>query len=207
MSSTPPASADTPATNDTTTTTEQTTTQQRNNNRNSNSNNQRNNDNRGANRTNNNNNRNNQSAMDVSNKNFEGAEPEIGCVIGLKYERIDKKVTFEIFREKMCNYIERKIEFGTEISGLVKDYENVLESFKKTNLPSALSDEEAKDDIEVAILKEEISLYVKKKAKMKAHIQSIYAKIWGQRSEALQNMVKYLKDYENNEKIRMSNGY
>jgi hypothetical protein len=35
---------------------------------------------------------------------------------------------------------------------------------------------------------------------MKALVQSIYAKVWGQCSEALQNMVKYLAKYEENEK-------
>ena len=42
-------------------------------------------------------------------KNFEGAEPEIGCTIGLKHYRVDKKSTFEIFRDNICNCIERKI--------------------------------------------------------------------------------------------------
>ena len=142
----------------------------------------------------------NQSAMDTSNKNFEGAEPEIGCVLGLRYERIDKKVTFEIFREKMSNFIERKMEYGNEISGIVKTYEDVLKTFKKDGLPEKLTGDDADDTMLIAIQKEEISLYVKKKAKMASHIKSIYAKIWGQCSEALQNMIKYLKDYEPNEK-------
>ena len=107
----------------------------------------------------------------------------------------------------MCSHIERKIEFGTEILGLVKDYENFLETFKKTNFPSALSVDEAKNEIEVSILKEEISLHIKKKVKMKAHIQSIYAKLWGQCNEALQNTIKCLKHYETNEKIKMFNGH
>jgi hypothetical protein len=37
---------------------------------------------------------------------------------------------------------------------------------------------------------------------MKALVQSIYAKIWGQCSEALQNMIKYLGKYEENEKSK-----
>ena len=69
--------------------------------------------------------------MDVSKNNFEGAEPKIGCVIGMKYERIDKKVRSEIFRGNLCNYIESKIEYGTEISGLVKNYEDVMDTFQK----------------------------------------------------------------------------
>jgi hypothetical protein len=55
------------------------------------------------------------------------------------------------------------MEFGTKISGLVKDYEDVLQTFKLSNQPTPLTDEDADDEIEQAILKEEISLYVKKK--------------------------------------------
>lgn len=145
--------------------------------------------------------------MGASNKIFGSAEPEIGHVISLKHERIDKKVTFEIFREKMCSQIERKMEFGTEILGLVKDYENVLETLKQINFPSTLSVDEAKNEIEVSILKEEISLHAKKKVKMKAHIQSIYAKLWGQCNEELQNTIKCLKHYETSEKIKMFNDH
>jgi transcription antitermination factor NusG len=153
MNSVESASADATTPQDTPTSTGTSTnqckTQQRSNNRNQHHNNQRNNDN-----SNGNCNRNHQSAMDVSNKNFEGAEPEIGCVLGLKYEKIDKKVTFDVFKEKMCNYIEHKMEFGTEISGLVKDYEDVLHTFKLSNQPTPLIDEDADDEIEKAILKE-----------------------------------------------------
>ena len=37
---------------------------------------------------------------------------------------------------------------------------------------------------------------------MKANIQSIYAKIWDQCIEALQNMIQYLKYVDNNEKAK-----
>ena len=30
--------------------------------------------------------------VDTSNKEFEGAEPDIGCVLGLIFEKVDKKV-------------------------------------------------------------------------------------------------------------------
>ena len=35
--------------------------------------------------------------FDVSNKDFEGDTPEIGCVLGLRSEKITKKVQFDTF--------------------------------------------------------------------------------------------------------------
>ena len=49
-------------------------------------------------------------------KNFEGAQPSVGGILALKTERLDKKVTFEIFKEKVKTYI--------------------LSEFKNENVPS-----------------------------------------------------------------------
>ena len=38
-------------------------------------------------------------------KNFEGAQPSVGGILALKTERLEKKITFEIFKEKMKTYI------------------------------------------------------------------------------------------------------
>ena len=43
----------------------------------------------------------------ATNKDFQGAEPSIGAVLGMKIEKIDKKVTFDVFKDKLVNYIER----------------------------------------------------------------------------------------------------
>ena len=38
-------------------------------------------------------------------KDWEGAKPDFGAVLGLKTERLQKKVTFEIFREKAKTFV------------------------------------------------------------------------------------------------------
>ena len=52
---------------------------------------------------------------DISNKSFEGAEPSVGAVLGLQSERIDKKVNYEQFKDKLVNYIGRKFDNGDDI--------------------------------------------------------------------------------------------
>ena len=38
--------------------------------------------------------------IDTSNKSFKGAEPNIGCVLGLRFEKVDKKIAYNIFCNK-----------------------------------------------------------------------------------------------------------
>lgn len=90
----------------------------------------------GSNNNNNNNrnrvgNRNNYN-RDNSNKSFEGAEPSVGAVLGLTSERIDKKVSFEQFKEKLENYIGRKFDNGDDIVCIVKDYSDPMVAFEKS---------------------------------------------------------------------------
>ena len=59
--------------------------------------------NNGSSNNNNNtiNNNNNRNSPHTDSKNFEGNIPEIGVVLGLKYEKLNKKATsFEVFLEK-----------------------------------------------------------------------------------------------------------
>ena len=39
--------------------------------------------------------------LDTSNKAFEGSEPNIGCVLGLRFRKLDKTVAYDVFRKKI----------------------------------------------------------------------------------------------------------
>ena len=70
-------------------------------------------------------NRNGQSSIinptvDTSNKAFEGAEPDIRCVLGLRFETLDKKVEYYVFRNKFTNYIGRTVKYVNELLCAVK---------------------------------------------------------------------------------------
>jgi hypothetical protein len=138
--------------------------------------------------------------MSSANKNFEGAEPGVGAVLGLRYEKIDKKVTYEVFREKMSNYIERTMKYGDDVVCLIKDYEDPIESFEMNNMPEELSASDKENSVKVAIQQQRIKLYVSKEADLINNVQAIYSKIWGQCSEGLQNVVKYNDMYKVKEK-------
>ena len=57
-------------------------------------------------------------------KNFEGVEPKVGVVLGLRLERFDKKVLFEIFKDKLINYMGHEIMMGKDMECLLKNRED-----------------------------------------------------------------------------------
>ena len=50
--------------------------------------------------------------VDTSNKAFEGAEPYIGCVLGLRFEKLDNKVSYNVSHNKFDNYIGSTMKYG-----------------------------------------------------------------------------------------------
>ena len=50
--------------------------------------------------------------VDTSNKVFEGAEPDIGCVLVLRFEKVDKKVAYDVFCNKFYKYIGWNMKYG-----------------------------------------------------------------------------------------------
>ena len=53
--------------------------------------------------------------VDISHNVFEGSEPDIGCVLGLRFEKLDKKVTYDVFCNKFANYIGSTMNYGNEV--------------------------------------------------------------------------------------------
>ena len=58
--------------------------------------------------------------LELSNKDFEGETPEIGCVLGLRNEKITKKVPFDTFRDKIADFIVKKLDNAMDIMLIVK---------------------------------------------------------------------------------------
>ena len=80
-------------------------------------------------------------------KDFEGAQASIGGILGLKTERLQHKVTFEIFTEKVKTLILSDFKNPKDVLptlGLI----DPLIGFKTKNAPLALSDKEKGEDIE-----------------------------------------------------------
>ena len=62
------------------------------------------------------------SLSDTSSWNFEGEYPSIGVVLGLSFGKIEKRVPFNIFREKIRNIISRTTKYGNGVVGILEMY-------------------------------------------------------------------------------------
>ena len=90
-------------------------------------------------RRNNNSNRNQSStSVQLTNpKGYEGSIAEIGAILGLKHEKLDKKTQYQVFVDKIANYVYSNVKYGGDLLPLFKDLVNPEGTYKKNaNLPN-----------------------------------------------------------------------
>ena len=88
-------------------------------------------------------------------RDFEGDTPKLGGVLGLRSENITKKISYDLFCEKLGTYIMTEFKNGDAIFQVTKEHDSdVVHIFKDKNKPKNLTDEEKKDSVDVEIHKE-----------------------------------------------------
>ena len=116
--------------------------------------------------------------VDTSNKAFKGYEPDIGCVLGLGFEKVDKKVAYDVFCKKIANYIVRTMKYGKKVVCAVKESKDPITGYGENNttkdLPTGDTSEAKK-----AIIDQQVKLYVTKEAEIKDNICKMYESFWG----------------------------
>ena len=89
-----------------------------------------------------------------STKDFEGATPRIGGVLGLRSEIVTKQITYDTFLEKFGIYIMTELKGGENIVEITKNSNSdIIGYFQATYKPVELTDEEKKSSIETEIKK------------------------------------------------------
>eukprot|EP00957_Ditylum_brightwellii_P034458 2613651-Ditylum_brightwellii.AAC.2 len=58
---------------------------------------------------------------DMRNRNFMGKNKEVGVMFGVPYKAIDKRVTFDVFREAISNYIVSEFKGGSNVVHIIRD--------------------------------------------------------------------------------------
>ena len=87
---------------------------------------------------------------------WEGDTPEIGAVLGLRTEYLNKNTSFRLFMEKMEEYILRKLDNGSDVLPLVREQKDPGIRFEKNHLPKELSTENKKSEVKVEVHKQRI---------------------------------------------------
>lgn len=139
-----------------------------------------------------------------SSRNFQGATPKIGGVLGLRSENVTEKVAFDVFCEKVSIYVMTEFKNGENVVEVLKDHDTkVIDDFQKGNKPEELTEEEKKSTIDVEIKKEEIKEYVKDLELIKSNLKKLYTVIFGNCTDGVKTMLK--ADAEYAEKLKTFN--
>ena len=76
-----------------------------------------------------------QPSIDTEERNFLGKTKELEAVLGLKSERLNYKVPFDTFCEKLAEYVLKTFTSARHVIPLVEDMENPMNEFRDTNKP------------------------------------------------------------------------
>ena len=76
---------------------------------------------------------------------------------------MDKKVAYNVFRNKFDNYIGRTMKYGNKAVCAVKEYKDPMNDYEENNIPKELTTGET-SVVKKAILDQKVKFYVTKKA-------------------------------------------
>ena len=134
----------------------------------------------------------------AQNRDFEGANPEVGAVLGLKSEKITKKIPFNQFREKLVEHIKSTFTHSRDIACVVKKMVDPMTDFDTRNKPADV-DPTTASIADKYIFEAQIKQYVNKLDKLKDNQGKLFSLIWGQCSSGLQTVVAGQEEFESKE--------
>jgi hypothetical protein len=140
------------------------------------------------------------SCTNTSDKMWQGDKPEVGGVLSLRTEWLDKKVSFDVMMEKMTDYVLREFKNGTDVVPVVRDQVDPREDFEENHLPKELTKRQQDSAVHVAIQQQRIKLYVTREAELESNMNKIYGIVKGQCSHSLRTVLKQEDDYEQKDK-------
>ena len=78
-------------------------------------------------------------------------KPEVGAVLGLRTEYLNKKVSFEVFLEKMTDYVLRELKDAADVVSVVRDMTNATDEFANKHMHKELTDKQKRSDVQVQL--------------------------------------------------------
>ena len=125
---------------------------------------------------------------------FEGGCPEINGVVGLRTEKISKKVSFSVFTDNIADYIITTFKHPADIELSVRLLTDPFEGFAESYKPAPLTVEDPSFD-ERYLQQERIKSYVVRENTLRDNVIKTYGLIWRQCTSALQAVIKGIDMY------------
>ena len=126
---------------------------------------------------------------------MDGMCPGNRLCIGSKKWEVTKKVTYNIFKEKLANYVVANVTQGSDIECVILYLEDAKEQVdkEKPNKPTA---NELRDDMVKWEYQEMFKWYLNRLEQVRTNLKALYSLVWGQCTDALQSVVQTQTDFE-----------
>lgn len=129
-------------------------------------------------------------------KNFEGLEKDFALVLGLSSENVDTKVPFDTFRDKLNEFVMKKLKHPTNIQCVLQEIKCPKEKFKEKHMQEDLKGADATNKKLLMLQDSQMKLYASQEMEMKDNLVRIYSYIWGQCTPGLQAEVMAHEDFK-----------
>ena len=98
--------------------------------------------------------------------------------------------------KKLGKYIIREVTNISDVVCVVRDRENLIESFENMQNPKSISVDDLKDTINMAIQKNQVKNYVNREAGLTRNLYKIYGFVWGQCSHGIKSKIRNNEYFE-----------
>jgi len=129
-------------------------------------------------------------------RNFVGETSELEFVLTLVSEKCDKGVTFDVFQEKLKNYVLKKFEKSKDVTPLVTELSDPTVDFETNHCPLDLSDAKAANPMQVRKWEYKYKKFIDRREKLDDNMNKVYGLVIGQCSPALRSTLKGDSEYD-----------
>ena len=102
---------------------------------------------------------------------YDGETKGVGAVLGLCYEKFNKKLPFSQFVNKVYYYVISNFKDGGDLKPIFKKLQDPMSEFETKHMPLAI---ENPNDIQKEIQKERVKQYVAREMLLKSNMVKVY---------------------------------
>ena len=125
---------------------------------------------------------------------YKGENEEVGVILTLPDERFKFRAPFSSFQKKLKHYALQNYSFPKDIMLIVEKLEDPDATIKKDE-PAELSSQDAQSDSKKWRWHKDLERHIKQVSDLDDNKASLYGLIWGQCTNALQEVIKTDEDY------------
>ena len=131
---------------------------------------------------------------------YKGEEPKVGVIMALRSERLNHKMIYSSFIEKLKNYILSNFDDAKDVVPIVEELRDTMQDVLNDE-PIELAPGEEKSRVKLWLKQEEVKRHMKRITNLRNNKETLYGLVWGQCSAGLQASIKADDDYEQQSKL------